>query len=230
MILHGYRLVNSLNVERLALFKALADDTRYVLYRELAASTTARSIAELAELVGLHPNTVRPHLDRLRDAGLVRVEVDNRGSVGRPQHRYSVVADAPSLGLEPPAFPLMAGLLANVAAVCEPGADEVAAVGRQHGRHAATTRLPQDPPGAEAVRAEMDDLGFEPVEHAGAGEVTIAFASCPYRALAEAFPELVCQLHRGIVEGMAEHMDDVVITRFSTLVDRDPCQVELAIR
>ena len=90
---------------RLAVLKALGDNTRYAIYLELARSSSPRSTADIADVLGLHPNTVRPHLERMRDVGLLDVEVDNRGTVGRPQHRYSLAADAPSLGLEPAAFP-----------------------------------------------------------------------------------------------------------------------------
>src|SRR5205823_5641488 len=101
---------------RLAVLKALGDNTRYAIYLELARAQAPRSTSDIAETLGLHPNTVRPHLERMRDVGLLDVEVDNRGSVGRPQHRYSLAADAPSLGFEPPAFPLLARLLAQIAA------------------------------------------------------------------------------------------------------------------
>src|ERR671932_2039992 len=93
---------------RLAVLKALGDNTRYAIYLELARSQSPRSTADIAEILGLHPNTVRPHLERMRDVGLLEVEVDSRGSVGRPQHLYTLAPDAPSLGLEPPAFPLLA--------------------------------------------------------------------------------------------------------------------------
>ena len=43
-----------------------------------------------------------PHLERMREVGLLEVVTDPRGAVGRPQHRYSLAADAPSLGFEPP--------------------------------------------------------------------------------------------------------------------------------
>jgi predicted ArsR family transcriptional regulator len=218
------------DVDRLQLFKALGDNTRYAIYLELARASTPRSTSDVAEALGLHPNTVRPHLERMRDVGLLDVEVESRGSVGRPQHRYSLAADAPSLGLEPPTFPLMAGLLANVAAAYEPEPEAVAAVGREHGRHAALARQGESTCVA-AVSAELADLGFDPVEDGGDGAVTtIAFARCPFLRLAEAFPELVCHLHRGVVEGMVEVLGGARVERFSTLADRDPCQVELATR
>src|SRR4030095_12898126 len=74
--------------DELTVLKALGDETRYAMYRELATSTAPLSAPELAERLGLHANTVRLHLDRLRDAGLIEAEVVHRGTVGRPQHLY----------------------------------------------------------------------------------------------------------------------------------------------
>src|SRR5918998_1164960 len=96
---------------RLAVLKALGDNTRYAIYLELARSASPRSTADIAETLGLHPNTVRPHLERMRDVGLLEVEAEGRGSVGRPQHRYTLTAEAPSLGLEPAPFPLLSRML-----------------------------------------------------------------------------------------------------------------------
>ena len=56
-------------------------------------------------MLDLHVNTVRPHLERMRDVGLLTVDTEARGGVGRPQHRYSLSPDAPSLGLEPSVVP-----------------------------------------------------------------------------------------------------------------------------
>jgi len=217
-------------MDRLKVFKALGDNTRYAIYLELARSEVARSTSEIAETLDLHPNTVRPHLERMREIGLLHVEVDNQGTVGRPQHRYSVAADAPSLGLEPASFPLLAGLLANVAAAYEPAADDVAGVGRDHGRHMARARPERGQGCVEVVNAELADMGFDPVQSRDGRTTTIAFTQCPFRSLAEVFPELVCNLHRGMIEGMVEVLEDGRVARFATLADRDPCQVDLAVR
>ena len=218
-------------MDRLQLFKALGDDSRYAIYLELARAEVPRSTAEIADSLGLHPNTVRPHLERMRDVGLLHVEVDSRGEVGRPQHRYSLAADAPSLGLEPASYPLLAGLLANVAAAYEPESDDVAGVGRDHGRHVAAVRVRDGAPGCvAAVSAELAQTGFDPIHHDDGSTTTIAFTQCPFRSLAEAFPELVCQLHRGMIEGMVDVLGERRVTRFATLDDRDPCQVDLAVR
>ena len=217
---------------RLEVLKALGDNTRYAIYLELARSSSPRSTADIADILGLHPNTVRPHLERMRDVGLLDVETDAKGSVGRPQHRYSLARAAPSLGLEPPAFPLLARLLASMAAAARLEPDDAANAARGTGRAMAADRLRRTP-GDSCVAAladALDELGFDPAV-AGDGEaVTIAFTHCPFAELAEAYPELVCHLHRGLVEGFVSEWGEGGVERFSTLADRDPCQVELSLR
>ncbi|MFP5318720.1 MAG: helix-turn-helix transcriptional regulator [Acidimicrobiia bacterium] len=214
---------------RLAVLKALGDNTRYAIYLELARSQSPRSTADIADTLGLHPNTVRPHLERMREVGLLEVEIDNRGSVGRPQHRYHLTAAAPSLGLEPPAFPLLARLLARVAATAGVGSDEAAGAATDQGRALAATRPPR-PGCVEALTGALAELGFDPAVADDGDLVTIAFTHCPYRELAEAHPEIVCHLHRGLIEGFVEEIGGASVERFGTLADRDPCQVELSVR
>jgi predicted ArsR family transcriptional regulator len=217
---------------RLEVLKALGDNTRYAIYLELARSSSPRSTADIADVLGLHPNTVRPHLERMRDVGLLDVETDAKGSVGRPQHRYSLAAAAPSLGLEPPAFPLLARLLAAMAAAAQLAPDDAAAAARGTGKAMATERLRRTP-GDSCVAAladALDELGFDPAVAGDDEAVTIAFTHCPFAELAEAYPELVCHLHRGLVEGFVAEWGEGGVGRFSTLADRDPCQVELSLR
>ncbi len=213
--------------DRREIFKALGDDTRYAIYEQLVDSPTPLSTNEVASALGLHPNTIRPHLERMRELGLLNASAGPRGSVGRPQNRYSVSLEAPSLGVEPAAYPLLAGLLANVAADGEPDAETVAAVGARHGRVMAKTG--NRPPTCGGGMAEaMTELGFAAVATPeDSRETSIRFTHCPYLRMAEAFPDLVCQLHRGIAEGYAAEKGDARVVEFATIEDRDPCRVEL---
>src|SRR5439155_22918042 len=174
--------------------KALGDNTRYAIYLELARSATPRSTAEIAEALELHPNTVRPHLERMRDVGLLDVETDARGAVGRPQHRYSLAADAPSLGLEPPAFPMLAAMLADVATAVGAASDDAALGGADRGRAmAAACRAGRT--SLEDLVSTLDSLGFDPAVGSDDDErLTIAFAHCPFRALSAAPSVTGCKL------------------------------------
>ena len=213
---------------RLELLKALGDNTRYAIYLELARAATPLATAEVAESLGLHANTVRPHLERMREVGLLDVVSDPRGTVGRPQHRYSLAPEAPSLGFEPPAFPVLARMLLRMASGAGvPAADAVEA-GREHG---ALDAARADRVGAceQALSAELAALGFDPESVTDDDELTVAFTRCPFRELAEANPELVCSLHRGLVEGFVEARGDGAVVAFHDLADRTPCQVEIAL-
>jgi predicted ArsR family transcriptional regulator len=212
---------------RLELLKALGDNTRYAIYLELARAPKPLATAEIAETLDLHPNTVRPHLERMRDVGLLAVVTDARGTVGRPQHRYSLAADAPSLGFEPPAFPALASMLLRLAATAQiPAADAIEA-GREHGALDATRAGPVGTC-AEALTVELATLGFDPESVVDDAGLTVAFTRCPFRELAEANPELICNLHRGLVEGFVDTRGDGVVVAFHNIADRTPCQVEIA--
>ncbi len=215
-------------MDRLAVFKVLGDNTRYAIYLELARSVSPKSTAEIAEVLELHANTIRPHLERMRDIGLLQVWVDAKGTVGRPQHRYSLSPDAPSLGLEPSAWPLLARMLADVAAFMAPEVDDVAALGEEQGRAAADRRRGR--PCVSALVDTLAELGFDPASAEEGKVATIAFTHCPFRDLAEQYPDLVCNLHRGLIEGFVDELGGADVLAFATLADRDPCHVDLLVK
>jgi len=222
----------------LEVLKALGDDTRYAMYQELARSTAALSAQDLAESLGIHANTVRLHLDRLREAGLVDVEAVHRGTVGRPQHLYFLAAGAPGLGFDPPAHALLAGLLAVMAERVGADADDATATGRAWGTERGAAARTSNCLGA--LESELGRLGFEPsLEPASdaaapmgatpAGHARIEFLHCPFRELAEAYPELVCNLHRGLCEGVVSAVGGGSIHEFATLYDPEPCHVKVGV-
>jgi predicted ArsR family transcriptional regulator len=217
-------------MDQLAVLKALGDETRYAMYQELARSTAAMSAQDLAERLGLHANTVRLHLERLREAGLVDVEAIHRGTVGRPQHLYFLAAGAPGLGFDPPAHALLAGLLAALAERVGADAAEATETGRVWGAEAG--RRTRSTSCLQALEAELNQLGFEPateVTAAGEAGTRIEFLHCPFRELAEAYPELVCNLHRGLCEGVVDSVGGGRVEEFATLYDPEPCHVTVSV-
>jgi predicted ArsR family transcriptional regulator len=247
--------VTDASTPRLAVLKALGDNTRYAIYLELARSPRPLATAEIAETLDLHANTVRPHLERMRDVGLLDVETEATGAVGRPQHRYSLAVDAPSLGLEPPTFPVLARMLLRLAGNARLDAVDAVEAGREQGLSDGVAALaavpPADAPGAAAAHApgaadtpdpaaegracvaalvaRLDALGFDPAVAQGETETSVDFTHCPFRELAETDPDLVCGLHRGMVEGFVDVVGGARVTRFNSLLDRTPCQVSLAL-
>jgi predicted ArsR family transcriptional regulator len=217
---------------RLDLFKTLGDNTRYAIYLELARTLRPVTTAEIADTIGLHPNTVRPHLERMRDVGLIDVQVGGRGEIGRPQHRYSLASDAPSLGLEPPVMPILARMVLAMAERLGADARDARAVGVDEG---ARRSLPfRDAPSSlEAFVTDLDRLGFDPVvsdPDDPRDVAVVAFANCPFGELAGDHPDLVCNLHRGMIEGFVGAMGDTEVRQFCSVLDRNPCRVTVGDR
>lgn len=225
----------------LDVLKALGDNTRYAIYLELARSARPLATADIAESLALHTNTVRPHLERMREAGLIAMQVGGRGDVGRPQHRYSIASDAPSLGLEPPTMPVLARMVLAMAKRLQASPEDAAAVGAEEGRRRARPYAAA-PSTLEALVSDLDRLGFDPIVTDAIGAVVddvcadegaaavVAFANCPFADLAQQHPDLVCGLHRGLVAGFVAQMGDAETRDFCTLTSRTPCQVTVASR
>ena len=234
------------SIDRLDLLKALGDNTRYAIYLELARTARPLATADIAHSLGLHVNTVRPHLERMREVGLLDVEVGARGDVGRPQHRYSVAADAPSLGLAPPPIPLLARMLVGLARRHGARGADAESIGNDEG--AARARPYESAPSTlEALVSDLDTLGFDPIvtdaspsvaavaadadgESDSDASATVVFAHCPFAELAEDHPEVVCGLHRGLVDGFVRRMGDADAHDFCSLTSRTPCRVTVSSR
>lgn len=212
--------------QRLEILKALGDNTRYAIYLELARSAHPLSTSDIAQTLQLHVNTVRPHLERMREVGLLEVTTEARRGVGRPQHLYALAPDAPSFGLEPPPFPLLARLLVRLADEAGVGADEAVEVGREHGLLRAGSASGD---ALDALVLDQSLLGFDPERVDDDAGATIAFGHCPYGELARQHSELVCGLHCGMVEGLVDGIGGADVVEFHTLAHRTPCQVELAV-
>lgn len=221
------------NDKRLAILKALGDDTRFAIFQAIARSSVPLSTAEIAEMSGLHVNTVRPHLERMRDVGLLRVDTEARGEIGRPQHRYSVAAGAPRVGFGEAAYAALARGLLMAMVDARVDREILVEAGRAIGREGAA-RSASGVGVLAALMAEQNRQGFDPdLERAGrdeAGSPIIRF-HCPFPDLAAANPELVCGFHRGMVDGLLEErVAGAVTSTFSTILDDPPCRVELVER
>ena len=225
----------------LDVLKALGDNTRYAIYLELARSARPLATADIAESLALHANTVRPHLEKMRDAGLIDVQVGGRGDVGRPQHRYAIAHGAPSLGLEPPTMPVLARMVLSMAKRLQASPEDATAVGEEEGVRRARP-YSNAPSTLEALVSDLDRLGFDPIvtdagtqggvdlELEADDGAVVTFANCPFADLAQEHPELVCGLHRGLVAGFVAQMGDADTRDFCTLTSRTPCRVTVATR
>jgi predicted ArsR family transcriptional regulator len=214
----------------LEVHKALADDTRFRLYRYLGLSGRAVSVRELSTRLSLHPNTLRPHLRRLEEAGLVRRET-RKGSatVGRPQTLYSAVVRDEREGRD---YRLLAEILAGLATGGR-ARDRATVLAREWGEYLAVqggpkpgTRLPARRTLA-VLQEAMAEAGFDPrFRRAGKGTVEITLRDCPFRDLLEDHRDLVCSIHRGLLEGMLGAVrPPLALVEFEPFAERTVCRL-----
>src|SRR5439155_14885832 len=189
----------------LDIHKALADDTRFRLYRYLRLSGRPVSIRELATRLSLHPNTLRPHLRRLEEAGLVSREVPRSSGVGRPQALYVIQEREMPEGRD---YRLL-GEIACALLTGQRARDRAQVLAREWGDYLVAQGGPK--PGVRlparrnlaVLQEAMAEAGFDPrFRRRGAQTVDITLRDCPFRDLTVDHRELVCAIHRGLVEGM----------------------------
>lgn len=205
---------------------ALAQRTRARIFAQLVERRSAAGTEELAGLLGLHPNGVRRHLERLREAGLVERQ-RRRGSRGRPADRWLVAAGARPGGERPSGYADLARWLARATPSGPSRLRAIERAGREIGRELAPASA-EDP--AEDFRSVVAALGFQPkVAPKDGGGFACTLENCPYRASVRENPDVVCTLHRGITVGLlAEIEPKARLIRFEPHdPDRAGCLVEV---
>jgi predicted ArsR family transcriptional regulator len=178
--------------------RALGDPTRFAIFRYLDESVTPVGVAELTTHFGLNHTAFRQHLAKLKVAGLVVEEVGVADRPGRPPLRYRPSVDVALRWGGTSPYEDLALLLLEVLAG-RPAREVGAEAGR---RLAGRARRGVDAVGLlEAITRRQ---GFEPVRETGADVVELVLGRCPLAEAASVSPELVCELHRGLAEGVAE--------------------------
>jgi predicted ArsR family transcriptional regulator len=210
--------------------KALADDTRYRLYRYIGLARRPVSIREMSRRLSLHPNTLRPHLRRLEEAGLVTHEVRKSATVGRPQTMYSA---HDTQGDEARDYRLLAEMMLGLARGRRAMA-QAKVLAEEWGAYLLAQVGPGPKPGVQEparrnlamLQEAMARAGFEPrFRRQSGGSIEVTLRDCPFRDLAEDYRDLVCSLHRGLVEGMMAGLKPALtLKEFKPLVERGICR------
>lgn len=211
----------------------LAAPMRRRLLAHLEATASPLDVHELASVVGLHPSTVRFHLETLRSAGLVERSAAREGGrpdgVGRPRTAYAV---ARPVRKGPDYQDLARRLAAGLGDTPEAREARAERVGAEWGNELAgaaphqEARAPAATAAARTVRL-LDDLGFGPnrVDASQPG-VRVELHDCPFRAVARENPE-VCAVHRGLLTASLEAMGGALTGRLLPFVEPDLCMVHL---
>jgi len=203
----------------------LAQPTRARLFALLSELKRPAGTAELAERVGLHPNGVRLHLERMRDAGLVE-RTRPRQAVGRPRDAWAVAPDARPGDRAPSAYADLGRWLARAIAPGPRRLRDIEATGREIGRELAPAKHGSL---KETLESAFTALGFQPRLEASNSGMTFCLGNCPYRDAVRENQEVVCTLHRGLTRGLLDVLEPEA--KLAGFVPRDPykagCLIEL---
>ncbi|MEU3859535.1 helix-turn-helix domain-containing protein [Streptomyces sp. NPDC028722] len=203
----------------------------------LRAAPSPLGVAETAERMGLHPNTVRFHLDALVADGLVERRTEASVGPGRPRTVHTARPGMDRGG--PRDYRLLARMLLSRWAAADPAQARAEALetGRVWGRSLVDPPPPHEPPapGRPVTRllALLDGLGFAP-QPEGGGEPDlpprrIRLRHCPFLELAEERSDLVCPLHLGLMQGaLAELGAPLTATALEPFAEPESCVAHLA--
>ena len=205
-------------------------ESRSRVLAALQAASHPLGVEEVAEKVGLHPNTARFHLDGLLERGLAQRAREERSVPGRPRTLYTATPDGARTGRR--SYRLLAEILTGylVAHSRRPAAAAREA-GQAWGRMLVPRRRRRTAP-ATAVRdlvATLDEIGFAP-EPVGTGtQRQILLHHCPFRETAEQRQEVVCAVHLGLMQGALEEMNaPIAATRLDPFVEPNLCVAHLS--
>jgi predicted ArsR family transcriptional regulator len=195
------------------------DRQRQMVLEALRSAGEGLDTNQLAERLDLHPNTIRWHLGRLADAGLVQATPGRRAGRGRPSVVHRLTGEGMARGRDE--YRLLATMLTDVVAADSNGEARAYEVGRRWGWH-----LRQAEPDASIAQL-LDREGFAAEQR---GDM-IEMRRCPFYALAEGSPRVICTLHHGIIDGaLAEAGSDQAVDRLDPFVEPGLCIARLSRR
>lgn len=209
--------------------KALADVSRFRILEELRGQGALDS-RELGRQIGLHPNTIRSHVDQLIEVGLVRAVTAPAAGRGRPRVLYEAIAASASV--QQVGYRLLAQILASYLAGTDHPQVVAESAGRAWGSYLTEKRQPFTELSVDEATQKVvelfDELGFKPEAVEESDERKILLHRCPFREVAESNQRVVCAVHLGMLKGaLAEMGAPLEATRLEPFVEPTLCVAHL---
>ncbi len=219
--------------QRETFHRALAAAHRARIVEELDRHPGGLDVANLARMLGLHPNTVRWHLGVLADSGFVSSHRGERTTPGRPPIVYTLRDDPELAQIESrDDYRLLATIAIGVLSDVADAHDRALAAGEAWGRYLVQrpqpgTRL-SEAETIQAVVAFLAEQGFRP-EAEGR---QIRLHRCPFCENGDAADSSIARsIYRGLVSGaLAELGSELEVERFDAFLEPPHCVATLAPR
>ncbi|BFV55028.1 helix-turn-helix domain-containing protein [Kitasatospora sp. CMC57] len=183
----------------------LQDPVRRRLYEYVVAQGREVGRNEAAEATGMARTLAAHHLDRLAEAGLLesgsrRLTGRSGPGAGRPAKVYTRAPGEHAVSLPARDYRTLAELLAEAAEQA----------GLDAGLYAAARRRGEGLRGSGEACGGLDEAmevlsarGYEPHrEGAEEGHEVVRMRNCPFHAVSERFPPLVCGMNLALLEGL----------------------------
>jgi predicted ArsR family transcriptional regulator len=204
--------------------------------RVLRGSATPMSIIAVADVLEVHPNTVRFHLESLARDGLVEQVEPGKKGPGRPPLMFRAVKQMDRGGIRH--YRLLAEILVAAFAGEREPRDKALVAGHAWGHDLAARESESAPPPDTADGAInrlvglLDELGFAPERRSSdgspGGEERIGVRHCPFLELAEDRAGIVCPVHLGLMQGVLKAWGaQVTAERLEAFVEPDLCLLHL---
>lgn len=209
-------------------------ESRARVLEMLQLASAPLGVGEIAARVGLHPNTVRFHLDGLVEQGCAKRSKEAREVPGRPRALFVATTDRQPAGRR--SYRLLAQILTGYLATHVRAPEESALeAGTAWGRFLTDRPEPfRRLDGAAATRSlvgVLDDIGFGPEPVTRGRKRQILLHHCPFREAAEQHPEVVCTVHLGLMRGVLSELDaPLEAARLEPFVEPNLCTAHLTTR
>lgn len=187
------------------------------------------TIAALADRLGMHPNTVRFHLERLVAEGRIAMTKDARGQRGRPAQLFGSANDQADADAR--RYRMLAEILVDALGDRPDPVGAATDAGRRWGRREAESIDAADP--VTGLVDVLDRIGFGPqvADDTQATDAQVNVCHCPFLELARERPDVVCSVHLGIMQGaLAVWDENVTVSRLVRRERPEPCVAHLAVR
>lgn len=179
--------------------------SRLLVLETLEAQTVPVPITALIQRVQLHENTVRGHLTALLHDGFVGREADISDGRGRPSWLWFAREPAHASASEIEYGGLASVLAESISITSQQPALDALTAGQSWGKKiAAQKSLPARAPqngAAEYASAVLSEFGFAPQT---LGPEIVELRRCPILDVATSYPDVVCNVHLGLVQGVLE--------------------------